>query len=171
MDNFSINRFFISISFCTATFFAYSQENIESYAGHHCLYEKNSLTIGVSSPYSFELESFGLNARMYFNIGEAICFGPEYAYFKSKEIEIVDFDFVGHYIIETPWLGIYPLAGINYTIEKELAILETRTGMGLVFGAGLHRNFKSITTFIEYSRVEIGINDQFLTAGILYNFN
>jgi hypothetical protein len=170
MDHLSLIRALIIIAICILNFSAFSQEQAEVEPSHHCLYEEKSLTIGIAGPYSFEIGMVGINARMYYNVGETICFGPEYAYFKTDEVEVVDFDFVGHYIFETPLAGIYPLAGLNYTIEKELDHNETLADFGIVFGAGIHRNLKKLTVFTEYSRVEFGIHDQFLTAGIMYNF-
>ena len=107
---------------------------------------------------------------MYYNIGEQICFGPEYSYFRNDEYEIVDFNFLGHYIFETKLVGIYPLFGANYTAETDRTGLveETEESFGLVFGAGVHRNFKKVVVFAEYSRVELGIDDQFLTVGLMY---
>jgi hypothetical protein len=104
-------------------------------------------------------------------VEEKICFGPEYSFFQGDDLQIVDFDFVGHYIFETSWVGIYPLLGANYTIEQEgKEHIETRQGFGVVFGLGVHRNFSRFTIFAEYSRIEWGITDQFITAGIMYNF-
>ena len=80
---------------------------------------------------------------MYYNMDEKFCFGPEYGFFKIDEVEIIDFDFVGHYIFETNWVGIYPLAGANYTVETEFKdIQEVKSALGIVFGLGVHRNFK-----------------------------
>ena len=140
---------------------------------HHGFFEHKSLTLGVATPYSFELNSLGVNLRMYHNVNENICFGPEVSYFKNGESEIVDFDFVMHYIFETPLVGIYPLLGANYTVETEKHLQETETlaKAGMVYGLGMHRNIKRITFFMEYSRVEWGITDQFITAGLMYNFN
>ena len=134
------------------------------------IFEKRPVTIGVASPYSFDLGTFGSNIRMYYNVGERLCFGPEYAFLKSDEKEVVDFDFVVHYIFETPWVGIYPVAGVNYSVEKELTEPETKANLGVVFGIGMHRNIRSFTTFVEYSRVELGVEDQFFTLGLMYNF-
>lgn len=61
---------------------------------HHCFFEHKSLTVGVAAPYSVDLNTVGLNLRMYHNINEHICFGPEFSIFKRGEVEIVDFDFV-----------------------------------------------------------------------------
>ncbi len=133
----------------------------------HCHFPERSLTVGMGAPFAFHLANPGINFRMYYNMDEKICFGPEYAYFKSGTKEVIDFDFVGHYIFETRLVGIYPLIGANYTVEKDL---ETSDGFGVVFGIGIHRNFGKLTVFSEYSRVELGVEDQFVTAGMMLNF-
>lgn len=149
----------------------FSQVEKEEEFKHHCNFKERSLTVGAGVPYAFDIASLGVNLRMYYNIDEKICFGPEYSYFKREDVEVVDFDFVGHYIIETKWTGIYPLIGANYSIETEyLSEKEVKASFGIVFGAGIHRNFNSMTIFLEYSRVELGINDQFITTGFMYNF-
>lgn len=146
------------------------EKNEESNYEHPCLFEERSLTVGVSAPYSIDLNSPGLNLRMYYNVGESICFGPEYSYFKKGDLEIVDFDFVIHYIFDLKWIGLYPLLGANYTIELENGHngSENHASPGLLIGGGIHRNFKNFSVFAEYSRVELGLNDQFIAAGLLY---
>lgn len=153
------------------SFNCFSQEEIEEEFEHHCNFKERSLTVGLGVPYSFSLEAPGVNLRMYYNMGEHICFGPEYSFVKYEDVEVVDFDLVGHYIFETPWMGIYPLIGANYTIETEdHHEKEITASLGVVFGAGVHRNFNGLTIFAEYSRVEWGINDQFITTGLMFNF-
>jgi len=79
-----------------------------------------------------------INLRMCYNSAENICFGPEYAYFKNEGREAIDIDFVGRYIFETKWVGIYPLLGANYSIETEFrAEKEVKSALGIVFGAGI----------------------------------
>jgi hypothetical protein len=158
--------------FCSP-FSVFAQEQSDEHNPEHHSSNHNSLTIGIASPYSFELETFGLNFRMYYNSGERICFGPEVAYFKNDDKEIVDFDFVLHYIFDTKWFGFYPLCGINYTVETEKQRNienETFAEEGIVFGAGIHKNVDNFTFFIEYSQVEFGLDDQFLTLGVFYTF-
>ncbi|MFK7968715.1 MAG: hypothetical protein AB8F95_00015 [Bacteroidia bacterium] len=148
------------------------EESEDDEFDHHCHFEGRSLTVGIGVPYAFEIGAPGVNVRMYYNAAERLCFGPEYSYFKNQDVEVIDFDFVGHYIFETKWLGIYPLFGVNYTVEKEThAMHEVHEALGLVFGAGVHRNFNKLTVFAEYSNVILGIEDQFVTMGIMYNFN
>jgi len=165
-----MTRYLILILLFTQSFSAWAQEEEVSNQEfvEHCHFSERSLTIGIGAPYSITHENLGVNVRMYYNIGENICFGPEYAYFKNAVLEIVDFDFVGHYIFELPGLGLYPLAGANYTTEKELHIDEWNASLGLVWGLGIHRNFNDLTAFAEYSRVEFGLTDEFVTLGFMY---
>ena len=152
--------------------FAQHGEEVEEDFEHHCKFEERSIIIGLALPYSTGVNTLGVNFRMYYNINEHICFGPEYSYFKNEEYEIVDFDFIVHYIFETPVIGIYPLLGANYTVEEDLepAEPEIENGLGVVYGAGIHRNVSNFTFFAEYSRVDFGVDDQFFTAGIMYVF-
>ncbi len=170
MNDNKLIRFLTIIICCTINFAAFAQEENDEELNHHCLYEEKSLTVGIGGIYSLDVDLLGINGRMYYNLGESICFGPEYAYFKSEEYEIADLDFVVHYIFETPWVGIYPVVGVNYTVESDLEHEETMDRLGVIFGAGVHRNFKNCTFFMEYSRVELGIDDQFVTGGVMYNF-
>ena len=170
MNDYKLIRFLTIITFCLISASTFAQEEIEEELNHHCLYEEKSLTVGIGGIYSLDIDLLGINGRMYYNLGESFCFGPEYAYFKSDDYEIADLDFVAHYIFETPLVGIYPLVGVNYTVETDLEHEETIDKLGLIFGAGIHRNFKNYTFFVEYSRVELGIDDQFVTSGIMYNF-
>lgn len=123
--------------------YAQEEEDFE----HHSLFKHQSLTVGIAAPYSFALNSTGINVRIYHNINENICFGPEVSYFKNGEFELVDFDFIVHNIFEMPLVGIYPLLGVNYTVEKETHLEETETlaKAGMIYGLGMHRNIKSFT--------------------------
>lgn len=161
--------------FCSCAVFAQEheeEENLNHHDNHHCRMEERSVTVGLAAPYSIHLNTVGANLRMYYNATEQLCLGPEYSYFLSGDAEIVDFDLVVHYIFETPWIGIYPLVGANYTVEteEEHTIRETHAALGVVFGAGMHRNFGHFTAFAEYARVELGVADQFVTAGLMYSF-
>ncbi|MDE0772257.1 MAG: hypothetical protein OSB25_08660 [Salibacteraceae bacterium] len=160
---------FISIAIIILfSFLAYSQEKeeVESESSH-CYFKKNSISIGLAVPYSFELNAVGINARVYYNIGEAICFGPEFSYFNNGNEEVMDVNFVGHYIFETPWVGIFPLVGVNYTVEK--GEHHNQEAIGVVFGAGVHRNFGKVAFFGEYAHVESDLRDDFITVGLFYN--
>jgi hypothetical protein len=147
----------------------HAQEEFKEEEYHHCLLGESSLIIGLGVPYSFELKTAGINSRFYYGTGENLCFGPELSYFKKDEVEILDIDFVIHYIIETPWLGIYPVVGINYTKEHEEGHSD-KNEYGFLWGIGMHRNLKKIIVFTEYTRIESALHDQFITAGLMYHF-
>jgi len=136
--------------------------------GHHCFFKERSVSIGIGLPYSFHAKAVGFNARLYYNMGHRFCFGPEFSYFKTDELEILDVDFIAHYIFETPITGVYPLLGINYTQETSHG--HSEGAPGLVFGGGLHRNFGSLTALAEYARVQSPLADHFITMGIMYTF-
>ncbi len=165
------------ISLVTALFTALTSFGQAEDHGHSNEHEKEelsqSITLGIGAPYSSELETVGLNLRVYYNVSPHICFGPEYSYFKSGDTEVQAFDFVLHYIIETDIVGIYPLLGSNYTIEKEEFEFEQETEeeFGIVFGGGIHKTFyKNLTAFAQYSRVELGIEDDIFALGLMYTF-
>ncbi len=149
-------------------FYVQAQGEVKEEEYHYCLLGERSLLIGLGVPYSFELNTVGINSRFYYGAGENLCFGPELSYFKKDEVEILDIDFVIHYIIETPWVGIYPVVGINYTKENEEGH-SSKNEYGLLWGIGMHRNFKKIIVFTEYTRVESALHDQFITAGLMYH--
>jgi hypothetical protein len=162
----------ISSVFCLFAFSGLTQDKeehdpTEETEDHHCLFKKNSLSFGPAATYSFPLNAMGINSRLYYNIGERICFGPEFTYLKKGDETIYDFNFIGHFIFETKIVGIYPLIGANYTIEKKHN--ESEEAVGLVFGGGFYRNFDWITVFAEYSHVESHLRDDFATIGIMIN--
>ncbi|MFT7086278.1 MAG: hypothetical protein ACJAV5_002003 [Vicingaceae bacterium] len=138
----------------------------EEELNHHCLFDEKSVTFGLGSSYAFNVETIGINSRIYYNLGEQLCFGPEFSFFKKEEEKVYDINFIGHYIFETKLAGIYPLAGINYSIEENSTRTEKATGF--VVGAGVHRNFKGYTIFVEYSHVESDLPDDFITIGLMY---
>jgi hypothetical protein len=158
--------FYIILIVLTSQATQAQEENNEE--SHHSMLGEKSFLVGLGAPYSLELKTAGINARFYYGIGEAFCFGPEFSYFKQDEIEIFDVDFVAHYILNTPVVGLYPVAGINYTKESEEGHADKKE-YGFLWGAGIHRIFKNIVVFAEYTRVESKLNDQFITAGLMYH--
>lgn len=164
-------RFSVLLFSLVVALSGYSQHTDDEEFAAHCHFPEHSLLLGIGAPVSINNSIVGANFRMYYNVNEKVCFGPEYAYFKNAEMEIVDLNFVGHYIFELPLVGLYPLAGANYTVEKELHNdHQLKAALGLVLGLGIHRNFNNFTAFAEYSRVEFGLNDQFVTLGLMYKF-
>lgn len=141
---------------------------------HHCLFPESSFTIGGSAIYGFDFDGIGINARVYYNIDERICFGPEFSYLTSSDKSLYDVNLIAHYIFDVKGIGIYPVGGLNYSKENKTTVLhgtESEEAWGIVTGAGVHRNFKRITVFAEYSHHFSTIPDDFLNLGFLLMFN
>ena len=120
----------------------------------------------------------GINIRAYYGVNDHFCFGPEATFFPKTTIDdnyklsISEFNFNGHYAIELAHrFGIYPLAGINYTIEqKEENRLdglhtEQEEALGINYGAGFHYSLGRTFLFAEFKGVSGKLNDEFITIG------
>ncbi|MGX1931002.1 outer membrane beta-barrel protein [Flagellimonas sp. 2504JD4-2] len=132
---------------------------------------------------SVELDQglYGINARLFYGINSEFCFGPEIAYFPyatindEHELRVTDLNFNAHYIFEvTERLGLYPLTGINYTIEKERMLesaseYEKKEEFGWNYGFGLHYNLNNIFVFGEFKGIVGSLNDEFMTIGVIFN--
>ena len=160
-----------TLLFAIIPFVGYAQSESEEINAKEfsdpCLFEEKSITVGLGASYSIILESVGVNSRVYYNLGEHICFGPEFSFFKKGEEKAYDIDIISHYIFDTKFAGLYPLLGVNYTIEE--SVHHTKKEIGVVFGAGAHRNFKKLNVFAEYSHVESKLADDFITVGLMIN--
>ena len=142
---------------------------------------QENLVVGVGSSLELDESIFGANLRAYYGINEQFCFGPEVSFFPYQDINeeyqlsIVDLNFNAHYIVEIDHkLGIYPLSGINYTIEKERLIEDRdRTAqveeLGLNYGLGLHYNFGHFYLFGEFKGIVGQLNDHFITVGAIFS--
>ena len=137
--------------------------------------------IGAGSSLELEENIYGANLRAYYGFSKEFCFGPEVSYFPFQEIDdeyqlsIVDLNFNAHYIFEINHkLGVYPLSGINYTIEKERLIedrdrKEQVEELGLNYGLGMHYNFGKFFLFGEFKGILGQLNDEFITVGAIFS--
>lgn len=138
----------------------------EDWEHHHSFFNSHSFSFGLGSAYSFHAEALGINSRIYYNPTKEICFGPELSYVEKGSASILDLNFIGHYVIETPLFGVYPLTGGNYTRETHEGASEDAFGIAL--GGGMHRNFKAWTIFVEYSHIFSQLKDDFISVGVFY---
>ena len=123
---------------------------------------------------------YGINARVFYGINEHICFGPEVTFFPFQELDeeadasILDANFNIHYIFEVSHkLGIYPLSGINYTIETErfsegLPNSQTENDFGINYGFGAHYKIKHSFVFAEFKGIVGKLSDEFITVGVIF---
>jgi len=144
------------------------------------VHSQESIILGVGPTLELEEELVGINARAYYGVNENICFGPEVSFFPYQEIgeeeekSILDLNVNAHYIFEIgEKLGLYPLSGINYTIESERLIEEPEIdneeeAIGINYGAGIHYNlYKEAFIFAEFKGIIGQLNAQFITAGFI----
>jgi len=135
---------------------------------HHCFFAHQSMSIGLGAEYTTIFNITGFNTKVYYNVGEKFSLGAEFSHFQKNK-EIFDYNLVALHIFETPWIGVFPLIGGNYTQEKKE--IETKSAFGIVVGAGMHRNFEHFTLVVEYSRVFSELSDEFITLGVMFNIN
>lgn len=137
---------------------------------HTCLFPESSFTLGVAGIYGFGFSGAGINARAYYNLTEHFCFGPEISTLSANDKSLTDINLVAHYIVDVEGIGIYPVSGINYSIETEKNGEQgshTKKAWGLLTGVGIHRNFKRFTLFTEYSHHFSSIPDDLIALGVL----
>lgn len=136
---------------------------------------------GVGSAYTFNDDLLGVNGRLYYGTNEKFCFGPEASFFpyqevdEDYEIQLLDISINAHYIFELfEKFGVYPLTGINYTSEWERLIENNQESeiveeFGINYGFGLHYSISKFYVFTEFSGVIGQLNDEFITAGVIFN--
>jgi len=133
--------------------------------------------IGAGGTYGSNIEQFAPNFRIYYGVNEHLCFGPEFSpfYLKTTENEWVklnEYSFVAHYIFELKeHFGVYPLIGINYSVEenKHSGLTHSVSSLGASIGTGLHLNWKNILPYLEYKYITGTLSQSTLSLGLIYN--
>ena len=136
-----------------------------------------SIMIGAGGTYGTEVKQVGLNARLYYGVNEQICFGPEFSYFPTiqhhdESIQLNEYGFVVHYILEVKErVGVYPLLGINYSVEKseQLGLTHVQNEFGALLGGGMHLQVKNFMPFIEYKYITGNLSQSTFSLGLIYN--
>ena len=134
-------------------------------------------SIGAAAVYGTEIESLGYQVRAYYNIHHKTCFGPELTYFpktshvidgENTDVSLTEFNFNGHhhFNIGVKYLGVYPLAGLNWSREEEGE--ETNEAFGINIGAGLHYSKKKWTIFTEIIHLTGELSEQTILLGFFY---
>jgi len=141
--------------------------------------QEESVIVGLGSTLELEDGLWGVNGRAYYGLNERFCFGPEVSYFPYQSIDseyeksILDLNFNAHYIFEVgEKIGLYPLTGLNYTIEEERLIddnneNEEEEEFGLNYGVGIHYNIEKVFVFAEFKGIIGSLGDEFLTVGAI----
>lgn len=144
---------------------------------------QQQLMAGLGPSGEIEEGVIGVNTRLFYGINEKFCFGPEATFFPYQEIndeyelEVTDLNFNAHYIVELSHkIGIYPLSGINYTIEKERLLIDSDEpekveAFGWNYGFGAHYMMGDLFAFAEFKGVIGELSDEFITVGILFTLS
>jgi len=136
--------------------------------------------LGAGPSLELDEELIGANVRAYYGINEHFCFGPEVTIFpfqsvnNEEDIAITDLNFNAHYIFEISHkLGIYPLTGLNYTIETERSsnVTEREEAFAVNYGFGLHYKLGNLYVFSEFKGVTGELKDEFLTVGVIFGLS
>ncbi len=132
---------------------------------------------GVGASYGDDIEQYAPNIRLYYFPSHKICFGPEFALFptvKEGQVErkLTEYGISGHYIFQlNEYIGLYPLAGLNYAIETEnfQDVVEEKTAFGANLGGGFHLEFGRYFPFAEYKYVASSLSQNVISVGLLIN--
>ncbi|MEP0367882.1 MAG: hypothetical protein ABJN36_18700 [Cyclobacteriaceae bacterium] len=114
---------------------------------HACFFEKHSFTLGAGLSLEPGKKGLGTNGRLYYNIRENICFGPEVTYEEKGKSTETEINLVFHYIFEVFHFGIYPVVGAGISNEKNSKHGEHN--FIALAGVGVHRNWNRLTFFSE----------------------
>lgn len=137
-----------------------------THEGHHTFFKEKSVSLSIGSAFNNKVGHAGLYSRLYYNVPKNICFGPDVTRFKNGEGGFYEYNFVLHYIFDTPLIGIYPVVGSNYT--REVLEMEAHEGWNLVFGLGVHRNFGNFGGFAEYNQKQFAHFEHIFHIGFMY---
>ena len=136
-----------------------------------------SLMFGFGGTYGTDIQQFAPNFRIYYGLSHEICFGPEYSYFPSTkhgdyDVQLNEFGWVIHYIFHVKEkAAVYPLLGLNYSIEKESIneSMHQTSALGAAFGLGFHWNADRFLPFIEYKFITGKLSQSTISMGLIYN--
>ena len=146
-------------------------------------FAQEGLAGGLGASYELDQQLLGVNARLFYGPNHHFCFGPEISIFPYQKVNaeyeetIIDLNINGHYIFElTHKLGVYALSGINYSIEKERGIANSKEteqldAFGLNYGVGAHYNLGKVFLFLEFKGLIGQLSDEFITIGTMFHLS
>ncbi len=149
--------------------------------------QAQSFSVGGGAEYNLSIEEIGYHLRAYYNIGEHLCFGPEFTVFGNsvtteagEEIteSSLEYNLNGHYIFELSHkIGTYPVLGLNHTriSESYTDLVSGVTGEKDIstwaanVGWGAHLNLSKAAIFFEYHTNISKPGDHILSFGALFH--
>lgn len=159
-----MNKFLIVLFLIIGSFSSYSQ----------------AVMFGAAGSYGSSIYQVAPNFRLYYGATEQLCFGPEYTFYQrkideSEKVTLDEIGFVVHYIFELKEkVGIYPVLGVNYSIEKEIEhahLAHQKKAFGASIGAGMHLSIKNFMPFAEYKYITGALRQHTISAGLIYSLH
>jgi len=147
---------------------SYAQEIQSDSTYHSCFFREKSFSFGIATERELSIPMTGGQARLYYNFRKNVCFGPEIALTNGAESKSRDFNLVIHYIHELFGFGLYPVIGLSLTREIEKG--HSQNDWGAMTGFGLHRNWRKMIFFSEYSHSFVWSGTDKVSVGIMYMF-
>lgn len=132
--------------------------------------------VAAAGIYGKNLETIGPQVRAYFLVNEHICFGPEFGWLNAtytdasghrSSVDLYEWNVNAHYVFEVGHqFGIYPLAGLNWTIEQEAELTQKEFGINV--GTGFHVFANRWVPFVEYSYLMGQLSDHKVILGTYF---
>lgn len=163
MNNLKRKTIFISIIFLLLTAF--------------CKAQHNEITIASGSVYGTDIKEAGLSFGIGFTNTHHLSLGTEVSFFpkhklNEENISLFELNVLTHYIVDVnKHLMIYPLIGINYSVENEEKheVYEHTKAFGLDVGAGIHYKLNHFIPFFEYKDIIGLLHQHTYSVGIMYS--
>ncbi|MBA5630402.1 outer membrane protein [Moheibacter lacus] len=144
---------------------------------------QEDIRIGALVGYGSEIESFGVGVNAEFPVMKNLTVSPSFVFYLPKDDDFIKtnvFEFnanANYYFLTTDALGVYGLAGVNYSHVKtdiDFGILgdgSTSEGkVGLNIGAGTNFNLGGrILPFAEVKYILSDFDQFVIAAGVKFN--
>lgn len=141
---------------------ANKEVDVEEY--HTCFFPKSSVNLGVSYLHSLTVNEPGATIKVNFNLTERLGLGTEFST-SNFESDKLDVGVNSSFIFDVVGIGVSPVVGADYHITPQKIVF--------VSGFGIHKNFKRLTLFTDYSHHFLAKAEDFMSIGLLfhiYNF-
>lgn len=141
-----------------------------------CAQGKWGWDVAAAGMYAKDIDAFGPQIRAYFLVNEHICFGPEFGGFsfshsdgsgETGTIDLFELNLNIHYVFEFGHrFGAYPLAGLNWSSEREAG--HSRNEIGINMGTGFHVFANRWVPFAEYVYLAGDLSDHKFILGTYF---
>ena len=127
--------------------------------------------VAGSAAYAKNLDAIGPQVRAYVLVDDQFCYGLEYSIYKFDHNQETgwfnEINLNAHYVFHVGHkFGVYPLAGLNWSLEK----LEdhSKDAFGINTGAGFHVFAGRWVPYLEYAYTTGPLKDQKFLLGTYF---